>query len=193
MHQGNYLWLLVTFRKVPQKKLWPVETQGFWWKCCQVGQISCPENCRKNEKFRKNKNTPANYIIWTNYCNTDWTNIFCTKKMPLDCILWGKFRKSVVFFQKSAHNFFPLCFTDFFPAKHLLTYGWATRGSNTLKPLRPVCDELRDPQPEKHLSYTHFWPFSNYHKSTSGCCRERFFSSLFPPIDVLSACSHLQY
>ena len=60
------------------------------------------------------------------------------------------------FFQKSGHNFIPLCFTDFFPAKHLLTYGWATRGSTALKPLRLVCDELRDPKPEKHLSDTHF-------------------------------------
>ena len=68
----------------------------------------------------------------------------------------GKFSKKCGFFQKSGHNFFPLCFTDFFPAKHLLTYGWATRGSTTLKPLRPVCDELRDPKPEKHLSDTHF-------------------------------------
>ena len=97
------------------------------------------------------------------------------------------------FFPKSGHNFFPLCFRDFFPAKHLLTYGWATRGSNALKPFRPVCDELRDPKPEKHLSDTHFWPSSNCHKSTSGCRRATFFSSLFPPIDVLSACSHLQY
>ena len=45
---------------------------------------------------------------------------------------------------------------DFFPAKDLLTYGWATRGSTALKPLRPVCDELRDPKPEKHLSDTDF-------------------------------------
>ena len=55
-----------------------------------------------------------------------------------------KISKKCGFFQKSGHNFFPLCFRDFFPAKHLLTYGWATRGSTTLKPLRPVCDELRD-------------------------------------------------
>ena len=91
--------------KCPRKKLWPVETQGFWWNCCQVGQISCPENCRKNEKFRKNKNTPANYIIWANYCNTEWTNIFRTKKMPPNCILWGKFQKSVVFSKKVVITF----------------------------------------------------------------------------------------
>ena len=101
--------------------------------------------------------------------------------------------KKCGFFQKRGHNFFPLCFRDFFPAKHLLPFEWATRGSTALKPLRPVCDELRDPKPEKHLSDTHFWPFSNYHKSTSDCCRATFFSSFFPPIDVLSACSHLQY
>ena len=67
-----------------------------------------------------------------------------------------KISKKSGFFQKSGHNFFPLCFWDLFPAKHLLTYGWATRGSTALKPLRPVCDELRDPKPEKHLSDTDF-------------------------------------
>ena len=67
-----------------------------------------------------------------------------------------KISKNCGFFQKSGHNFFPLSFWDFFPAKHLFTYGWATRGSGALKPLRPVCDELRDPKPEKHLSDTHF-------------------------------------
>ena len=70
--------------------------------------------------------------------------------------LTTKISKKCGFFQKSGHNFFPLCFMDFFPAKDLLTYGWATRGSNALKPLRPVCDELRDPKPEKHLSDTLF-------------------------------------
>ena len=60
------------------------------------------------------------------------------------------------FFGKSGHNFSPLCFRDFFPAKDLLTYGRATRGNTALKPLRPVCDELRDPKPEKRLSDTHF-------------------------------------
>ena len=64
--------------------------------------------------------------------------------------------KKCGFFQKSGHNFFSLCFRDFFPAKHLLTYRWATRGSTALKQLRPVRDELRDPKPEKHLSDTHF-------------------------------------
>ena len=118
---------------------------------------------------------------------------FLRKKMPLNCILRGKFRKSVVFFQKSGHNFLPLCFRDFFPAMHLFTYGGATRGSKTLKPLRSVCDELRDPKPQKHLSETLFRPFSKYQKSTSDCRRAAFFSSLFPPIDVLSASSHLQY
>ena len=48
------------------------------------------------------------------------------------------------FFQKRGHNFFPLCVMDFFPAKHLLTCGWATSGSTALKPFRPVCDELCD-------------------------------------------------
>ena len=67
-----------------------------------------------------------------------------------------KISKKCGFFQKSGHNFFPLCFTDFFPAKHLLPYGCATRGSAALKPLRPVCDELRDPKPEKHLSDSQF-------------------------------------
>ena len=52
--------------------------------------------------------------------------------------------KKCGFFQKSGHNFFPLCFTDFFPAKYLFTYRWATRGITALKPLRPVRDELRD-------------------------------------------------
>ena len=60
------------------------------------------------------------------------------------------------FFPKKWSKLFPTFFTDFFPAKHLLTYRWATRGSGTLKPLRPVCDELRDLKPEKHLSDTHF-------------------------------------
>ena len=68
----------------------------------------------------------------------------------------SKISKKCGFFQKRGHNFFPLCFVDFFPAKHLLTYGWATRGSIALKPLRPVCDELRDPKPQKHLSDTLF-------------------------------------
>ena len=67
-----------------------------------------------------------------------------------------KISEKLGFFQKSGHNFFPLCFRDFFSAKHLLPFEWPTRGSTALKPLRPVCDELRDPKPEKHLFDTQF-------------------------------------
>ena len=77
-------------------------------------QISCPKNCQKNEKFRKNKNTPADYIIWANYCNTEWTNIFRTKKMPPDCILWPKNQKSVVFSKKVVITFSHFVLGTFF-------------------------------------------------------------------------------
>ena len=100
--------------KCPRKKLWPVETQGFWWKCCQVGQNSWPEKWQKNENFWKNKNTPVNYIQWANYCNTGWTDNYCTEKMPPDRILWPKFRKNVVFSKKVVITFSHFVLRTFF-------------------------------------------------------------------------------
>ena len=100
--------------KCPRKKLRPVETQGFWWKSCQVGQNSWPEKWQKNEIFWKNKNTPANYINWANYCSTEWTHNFCTKKMPPDCILWPKSQKSVVFSKKVVITFSHFVLQTFF-------------------------------------------------------------------------------
>ena len=147
----------------------------------------------KNENFSKNKNTPANYIKWANYCNTERADNFRTEKMPPDYILRPKIRKSVVFSKKVVITFSHFVLWTFF----LLRICWPMDGQQGVvppwKPLRPVCDELRDPKPEKHLSDTLFWPFSKHHKSTSDCCRAVFFSWLFLPNDVLSACSHLQY
>ena len=86
-HQGNYLWLLVTFRKVPQKKVMASWNTRILMKMLSGRSNFVPQKLSKNEKFWKNKNTPANYIIWANYCNTEWTNIYRTKKMPPNCIL----------------------------------------------------------------------------------------------------------
>ena len=176
--------------KCPRKKLRPVETQGFWWKSCQVGQNSWPEKWQKMKFFEKTKTHQLTILTGLTIAVQNEPITFVRKKCRR-IAFYDQISKNCGFFQKSGHNFFPLCFTDFFPAKHLLPFGRATRSSTALKPLRPVCDELRDPKPEKHPSHTHFWPFSNYHKSTSKCRRAAFFSSFFLAVDVLSACSHL--
>ena len=79
-----------------------------------MGQNSWPEKCQKTEKISKNKNTPANYIKRANYCYTEWTNNFWMKKMPPDCILWPKFRKSVVFSEKVVITFSHFILWTFF-------------------------------------------------------------------------------
>ena len=95
-----------------------------------MGQISCPKKCQKNEKSRKNKNTPANKIKWANCCKTEWTKIFRTKKMPPNCILWGKFQKSVVFSKKVVITFSHFVLGTFF----LLSICWPMDGQQGVVP-----------------------------------------------------------
>ena len=104
-HQGNYLWLLVTFRKVPQKKVMASWNTRILMKMLSGRSNFVPQKLSKKWKVSEKQKHTANSVLWANYCNTEWTNIFRTKKMPPKCILWGKFRKSVVFSKKVVITF----------------------------------------------------------------------------------------
>ena len=96
-----------------------------------MGQNSWPQKWQKNEKFWKNKNTPANYFKWANYCNTEWTDNFCTKKMLPDSVFWPKFRKSVVFSKKVVITFSHFVLWSFF----LLSICYPIDGQQGVVPL----------------------------------------------------------
>ena len=123
-----------------------------------MGQNSWPEKCRKNENFSKNKNTPANYVQWANYCNTEWTNTVCTKKMPPDCILWAKFRKSVVFFKKGVITFSHFVLWTF----SLLNICWPMDGQQGVVPPWNRCDQCVTSYGTLNLKNTSLTPFFDH-------------------------------
>ena len=123
-----------------------------------MGQNSWPEKCRKNENFSKNKNTPANYIQWANYCNTEWTNTVCSKKMPPDCILWAKFRKSVVFFKKGVITFSHFVLQTF----SLLNICWPMDGQQGVVPPCNRSDQCVTSYGTLNLKNTSLTPFFDH-------------------------------
>ena len=123
-----------------------------------MGQNSWPEKCQKNENFSKNKNKPANYIKWANYCNTERADNFRTEKMPPDYILRPKIRKSVVFSKKVVITFSHFVLWTFF----LLRICWPMDGQQGVVPPWNRFDQCVTSYGTLNLKNTSLTPFFDH-------------------------------